>query len=100
MDSLEHVHRSSVPAPHWYLPLIGVDPSRQGQGLGVAMLQAMFARIDGEGLPCYLETFQPTNVPFYQRNGFELAATGKEACSRLPYWAFTRPPRPAAAQGT
>lgn len=92
MDGIEHVHRSSVAGPHWYLALIGVEPSRQGQGLGVAMLRAMFARIDGEGLPCYLETFQPTNVPFYQRNGFEMAAAGRDAGSGLRYWAFTRPP--------
>lgn len=92
LETAEHVHRSSVPGPHWYLPLIGVDPSRQGQGLGAALLQAMFARIDGDGLPCYLETFQPTNVPFYQRHGFQVAATGTDADSGLSYWAFIRPP--------
>ena len=25
--------------PHWYLPLIGVDPSQQGKGYGSALLQ-------------------------------------------------------------
>jgi GNAT superfamily N-acetyltransferase len=90
MDYVEQVHHSAVPGPHWYLPLIGVEPSRQGHGVGV--LQAMLPRVDREGLSCYLETFQPTNVRFYQRNGFEIAAEGRESESGLLYWAFKRLP--------
>jgi ribosomal protein S18 acetylase RimI-like enzyme len=92
MERAEQVHRSSVPGPHWYLPLIGVDPSRQPQRLGVTLLRAMLARIDVEGLPCYLETFQPTNVPFYQRSGFQIVAEEREPSSGLLYWVFKRPP--------
>jgi ribosomal protein S18 acetylase RimI-like enzyme len=99
MECLDQVHRSSVPGPHWYLPLIGVEPSRQGHGCGVAMLRAMLARIDDKGLSCYLETFQPTNVRFYQRSGFEIVAEGTESASGLLYWAFTRPPARANSGG-
>lgn len=58
--------------PHWYLSMIGVDPSRQGQGLGAALLKAGLARCDADGLPAYLESSSPKNVPLYQRHGFEV----------------------------
>src|SRR5262245_11519031 len=95
MEFVEPVHRSSVPGPHWYLPLIGVKTSRQGQGLGATLLRAMLARLDLEGLPCYLETFQPANIPFYHRSGFEIAAEGQESGSGLFYWAFKHSPERA-----
>lgn len=58
--------------PHWYLSMIGVDPSRQGQGLGAALLKEGLRRCDAEGLPAYLESSSPRNVPLYERHGFEV----------------------------
>ncbi|ATQ43391.1 GNAT family N-acetyltransferase [Caulobacter mirabilis] len=58
--------------PHWYLSMVGVDPSRQGQGLGGALLKAGLRRADAEGLPAYLESSSPRNVPLYERHGFEV----------------------------
>jgi ribosomal protein S18 acetylase RimI-like enzyme len=58
--------------PHWYLSLIGVDPSRQGQGLGAALLKAGLARADADRLPAYLESSNIRNVPLYERHGFEV----------------------------
>lgn len=58
--------------PHWYLSMIGVDPSRQGQGLGAALLKAGLQRCDEDGLPAYLESSSPKNVPLYERHGFEV----------------------------
>ncbi len=57
--------------PHWYLPLIGVDPARQGQHLGDQLLTHGLARCDAGGSPAYLESSNPRNVAFYQRHGFE-----------------------------
>jgi GNAT superfamily N-acetyltransferase len=61
--------------PHWYLPLIGVDPARQGQRLGDQLMIHALARCDADGLPAYLESSNPRNIPFYERHGFE--ALGK-----------------------
>ena len=58
--------------PHWYLPLLGVDPARQGQGLGSALLKHALAHCDAEGLPAYLESSNIKNVPLYERHGFEV----------------------------
>jgi ribosomal protein S18 acetylase RimI-like enzyme len=61
--------------PHWYLPLIGVDPTRQGRGLGSALLQHALARCDREHAPAYLESSNPANIPLYRRHGFEVIGT-------------------------
>lgn len=57
--------------PHWYLPLIAVDPVHQGKGLGTALMQAALARVDEDRLPAYLESSALGNVPFYEHLGFE-----------------------------
>jgi ribosomal protein S18 acetylase RimI-like enzyme len=58
--------------PHWYLPLIGVEPGRQGQGHGSAMMAYGLRPCDGADLPAYLEATNPKNIPLYQRYGFEI----------------------------
>lgn len=57
--------------PHWFLPLIGVDPAHQGNGYGSALLQHVLDRSDVDGAPAYLESSNPANIPFYKRFGFE-----------------------------
>jgi GNAT superfamily N-acetyltransferase len=57
--------------PCWYLPLIGVDPMHQGHGHGSALLRHALERCDRDGLPAYLESSNPRNVPLYERHGFE-----------------------------
>jgi ribosomal protein S18 acetylase RimI-like enzyme len=57
--------------PHWYLPLIGVDPACQGKGYGDALMAHALAQCDRDHAPAYLESSNPRNIPFYQRHGFE-----------------------------
>ncbi|MDP1736545.1 MAG: GNAT family N-acetyltransferase [Caulobacter sp.] len=68
----EEMGRFHPEEPHWYLSMIGVDPSRQGQGLGAALLKEGLKRCDADGLPAYLESSSPKNVPLYERHGFEV----------------------------
>lgn len=56
--------------PHWYLPLIGVEPAQQGGGRGAVLMREALARCDRDGLPAYLESTNPRNIPFYERFGF------------------------------
>ncbi|MFN3590648.1 MAG: GNAT family N-acetyltransferase [Thermaurantiacus sp.] len=58
--------------PHWYLPFIGVDPAAQGRGLGSLLMKAALAEVDAAGLPAYLESTNPRNVPLYERLGFRV----------------------------
>ena len=59
-------------APHWYLPIIGVDPIHQGQGYGSALLQHALGVCDRDHAVAYLESSNPRNIPLYRRHGFEL----------------------------
>jgi ribosomal protein S18 acetylase RimI-like enzyme len=57
--------------PHWYLPLIGVDPIYQGRGLGDVLLRYALDRCDREQRLAYLESSNPRNISLYERHGFE-----------------------------
>ncbi len=57
--------------PHWYLPLIGVEPNAQGSGLGGALMRYAVARCDREEALAYLESTNRRNVSLYERHGFE-----------------------------
>ncbi|MCY1125739.1 GNAT family N-acetyltransferase [Frigidibacter sp. RF13] len=56
--------------PHWYIPLIGVDPAFQGQGYGSALMNQGLAVCDRDGQLAYLEATSPVNRLFYERHGF------------------------------
>lgn len=66
-EAMSKVHPTE---PHWYLPLIGVDAANQGRGLGGALMRAALVQCDHDGLPAYLESSNPRNIPFYERHGF------------------------------
>jgi GNAT superfamily N-acetyltransferase len=66
-EQMAHFHPKE---PCWYLPLIGVDPVRQGRGLGALLMRAALERFDREGMPAYLESSNPRNVSLYRRLGF------------------------------
>ncbi|MCK0173573.1 N-acetyltransferase [Mycolicibacterium sp. F2034L] len=58
--------------PHWYLAVIGSDPSVRGGGFGHALMQSRLDRVDADHAPAYLESSNPDNVPYYLRFGFEI----------------------------
>lgn len=58
--------------PHWYLPMIGVDTAKQGNGVGSALMAMAVARCDSDELPAYLESTNPRNISLYERFGFEV----------------------------
>ena len=66
---MQHYHPK---APHWYLSMLGVDPARQGRGLGSALLKHTLSRVDDENAVAYLESSNMKNVPLYERHGFEV----------------------------
>jgi ribosomal protein S18 acetylase RimI-like enzyme len=66
----EGMRRHHPREPHWYLPLIGVDPAHQNQGHGSALLRHALARCDRDRVPAYLESSNPKNISLYERHGF------------------------------
>ena len=53
---------------------LGVEPERQGQGIGTRLMAAICNRLDRERGIGYLETNKPENVRLYRRGGFEVVA--------------------------
>ena len=90
---LEQMGRYHPSEPHWYLPLMGVDPSMQGSGYGSALMQHALAVCDRSRMPAYLESTNPRNVPLYERHGFGLLGT-IQAGSSPPLVPMLRKPRP------
>lgn len=56
-------------APSWYLQLLGVEPERQGSGVGSGLVREHLRVVDQQGRSAYLET-TVENLAFYARFGF------------------------------
>jgi ribosomal protein S18 acetylase RimI-like enzyme len=69
LERMDHFHPSQS---HWYLPIIGIEPTQQGKGYGSALMQPVLEECDRTQTPAYLESSNPKNIRFYQRQGFEL----------------------------
>jgi ribosomal protein S18 acetylase RimI-like enzyme len=93
---LEAQHQRLMPEPHYYLFLLGVEPARQGQGVGSQLITPMLARCDREQARVYLETSRADNLPFYERHGFEVVEV-VERGGWPNFWLMIRKP---AAEGT
>jgi ribosomal protein S18 acetylase RimI-like enzyme len=89
----EGLHRRAVGGVHWYLLLLGVAPAHQRLGLGSALVQIGLARASAAGLPCYLETLNVADLPFYQRLGFSVATVGTVPKGGPPLWGMIWAPR-------
>jgi GNAT superfamily N-acetyltransferase len=78
--------------PHWYLAILGTDPSQQGRGVGSSLLLPVLERCDDEGLPAYLESSKQANIPFYRRHGFRVTEELKIP-NGPSLWSMIRDPR-------
>jgi ribosomal protein S18 acetylase RimI-like enzyme len=72
LEQMGNYHPSE---PHWYLPLIAVDPTQQHKGYGSALMKHTVMLCDRGNQLAYLESTNPKNIPLYQRHGFELLGT-------------------------
>ncbi len=66
----DQAHKQAAPGAHWYIWALGVDPACQGHGFGGQLVQTVLRQARAQGLPCYLDTENPRNVPFYGQFGF------------------------------
>lgn len=97
-DAVESAARHTPQEPHWYLAVIGADPAARGQGHGAALLRSGLAKADAAGLPAYLESSKPDNLPFYEYFGFTVRAELQLPGGGPALWAMRREPRrPAGA---
>ena len=94
----EHRHRH-VPSPHFYLSALGVDPDRQREGIGTALVQPVLEASDRGGAPAYLETAVARNVLLYERLGFDVVEEIDLPGTDIHGWLMVRAPRVAHAAG-
>ena len=87
MQALSHTAE-----PHWYLPLIGVDPAHQRKGLGSKLLDEALRVCDEQGLHAYLEATTRESRALYQRHGFEVTQE-LQVGDIPPMWPMVRRPR-------
>jgi ribosomal protein S18 acetylase RimI-like enzyme len=67
--------------PHWYLALLGVDPTQQGKGYGSALMQHTLRECDRHHQLAYLESSNAATISFYEQHGFELLGIIQEGAS-------------------
>jgi GNAT superfamily N-acetyltransferase len=79
--------------PHWYLMLIGSDPSVRGAGFGQALMRSRLDRCDAERVPAYLENSNPKNESYYLRFGFEVTGEMTLPEGGPTLWPMWREPR-------
>jgi len=75
--------------PLGYLGSLGVEPSLQRRGVGMALLDAWLAELDRDGVGAYLETDGRQTVGFYQHRGFEVV--GETEVLGVRVWRMQRP---------
>lgn len=78
--------------PHWYLPLIGVDPRFQGRGYGTLLMKEGLAACDSHRQLAYLEATSPVNRSLYERLGFRVLGEIRSGDSP-PMFPMIREPR-------
>lgn len=94
----DEIHRRLMNGPHldshWYLWALGVAPDSQGTGIGGRLIKPVLDQSDREGDPCYLETTNERNIPFYQTWGFEKRNEELLLGVGVKVWSMIREPQP------
>ena len=89
LRGLSEIERAHPIEPHWYLAVLGTDPSAQGRGLGSALLRSRLDRCDDQRFPAYLEASKERNIRYYEKFGFtvtgEIRLPGGGPCV-WPMW--------------
>jgi ribosomal protein S18 acetylase RimI-like enzyme len=78
--------------PHWHLAMLAVDPDRQANGYGSALLDHAESLLDAAGALSTLEATTLRSKALYERHGFE--AQGRVQYGSSPVmWPMVRRPR-------
>jgi GNAT superfamily N-acetyltransferase len=92
------VGKAHPKTPHRHLPVLGVRPEAQGQGVGGLLMAEYCRRCDEAGLEGYLETIRSADPSkraqerLYERHGFAVA----EVVPMTDDWSMVSMRRPAA----
>jgi ribosomal protein S18 acetylase RimI-like enzyme len=92
----ERRHNRLMPRPHWYLEMLGVEPSRQRFGLGGVLVRHGLQRADADRVPVFVETETAANAAFYSKLGFQTLEFSPAENDPLDIatWCMLREPQP------
>jgi GNAT superfamily N-acetyltransferase len=83
------MHKGHPHEDHLFVWMLTVAPAAQRTGVGRALLSTALERADAQGVPTYLDTANPDNLPYYASFGFE--NTGETPLPRgAPLWFMYR----------
>jgi GNAT superfamily N-acetyltransferase len=68
------MEREHLRGPHSYLWQLAAAPPWQRQGVGRRLIGRVAEGAERDGVPVFLETATPENVPYYASNGFEVVS--------------------------
>lgn len=75
---------------HWHVGPVAVAADLQGKGIGSRLMAEAMTIVDASGQMAWLETDKNINVTFYERLGFQVAAT--ESVVGNTNWFMARQP--------
>jgi hypothetical protein len=90
---VETVHDRLVRGPHWRLVALGLEPSRRAKAMYQVLIEPGLSCADSARVPCYLETFDEGNLPFYTEHGFRVQGAGQIPPDGPNFWAMVRTPQ-------
>lgn len=93
VQGFERAQHQVISGRYWYLLHLGVEPGRQGQGIGSRLLGPGLAQADRDHVPCYLETLTEVNLPLYERHGFQVRSENRIQPDGPHFWTMTRDPQ-------
>jgi len=68
---LSKLHPAYASGPHWYVQVMAVDPTQQGQGHSKTLFAAVHALADKIGVSCFLESAGARNKIVYEKAGYQ-----------------------------
>lgn len=87
---VEKLQKQAISGSRWVLVFLGVEPEKQGSGIGGELIQPILNRAGAEGVPCYVESADERNLCFYRRHGFEIVQQGQVPNGGPQVWIMVR----------
>jgi ribosomal protein S18 acetylase RimI-like enzyme len=88
--AMQALRKNHPREPHHYLFAVGVDPARQGQGIGSELMRAVLATCDATRTAAYLEASTESSSRLYARHGFKTTSVLHMTPDAPPVWLMWR----------
>jgi GNAT superfamily N-acetyltransferase len=90
-SAMNRAHTELAPYPHYYLYLLGSEPSLRGKGYAGNLMRSMLARLDEQGIPSYLDNTNRRNTAIYEHYGYKALREYGISGTDVLIWAMSRP---------